>query len=157
MSRYSARVHVFNLVFQMPFYTEWERQQLEDAINLYLECLPDLKPSFKGIGIGVNLTEEEQQFIREEVCGVFSNLPQLDEQISSLLQGWDFDRISKMDLALLRLAIYEILFEPDITSETEITSATAINQAVELAKTYGTDNSHQFVNGLLGKVVKKNG
>jgi len=114
------------------------------ARNQYLNDLPDLQGFIRGL----HPDKEDQAFIEEETSGTFVNLVQIDALINERLKAWELERIAKIDLALLRLAIYEIRFSSDITS------ATAINEAVELAKVYGTDESPAFVNGILGQVAK---
>ena len=144
MSRHTARIHALNLVFQFPFHLEWNMTLLQEAVSYYLTNLPDLQ----GVVRGLSPNEEDRTFIKEETFGVFAQLPQIDVEIDRLLKDWELNRISKVDLALLRLAIYEIQFSPDIST------ATAINEAVELAKVYGTDESPAFINGLLGQAAQ---
>ena len=84
----------------------------------------------------------------EEAQGVFAHLAEIDALIDERLKDWDFGRLAKADLAILRLALYEIRFAPDISA------ATAIDQAVELAKIYGADEAPAFINGLLGRAVE---
>ena len=144
MSRHTARIHAFNLVFQFPFHQEWEPVLLQEAVARYLLDLPDSE----GLLQGINPNEEEQSFIKEEATGTFAALSQIDTLIETRLKNWELNRIAKIDLAILRLAIYEMRFVPGITP------ATAINEAVELAKTYGTDESPAFINGVLGKVAR---
>lgn len=145
MSRHNARIHAFHLVFQIPFHAEWDGKMLEGATVQYLETLPDLFGEIKGLA----LSKEDQAFVAEETGGAFSRLPEIDGIITEKLKDWELDRIAKVDLALLRLAVYEIHFSPTVPA------ATAINQAVELAKLYGTDESPAFVNGILGRIAGK--
>jgi N utilization substance protein B len=70
----------------------------------------------------------------------------LDERIRALAKNWEFKRIAKTDLALLRLAAYELLYRPDVPP------VVAINEALELAKTFSTENSRKFLNGILDKI-----
>jgi len=144
MSRHTARIHALNLVFQFPFHSEWDQALLKTATMQYLANLPDLE----GLVRGLSPDEADCAFIEDETFGTFAQLSQIDTQIDKLLKNWEISRIAKIDLALLRLAIYEIQFVSDISP------ATAINEAVELAKIYGADDSSSFINGLLGQVVK---
>ena len=75
-------------------------------------------------------------------------LPMIDEKISEASKGWKLNRIAKAELAILRLAVYEALYDDDIPVPV------AINEAVELAKDYGQDESYSFVNGVLSTICK---
>lgn len=98
----------------------------------------------------VVIDENDKNFITSEVSGIFANQQELDAIISKYLKDWDLERIAKVDLALLRLALYEIYHVSDIST------ATAINEVVEIAKVYGADESPAFINGLLGQAVREN-
>ena len=140
MSRHTARIHAFNLIFQFPFHSEWQPSMIDG----YLESLSDLEEELDGI----NPNQEDSAFIIAEASGTFNNLAELDQLISDNLKDWELNRIAKVDLALMRLALYEIRHVADIST------ATAINEAVELAKVYGSDEAPAFINGLLGQVVR---
>ncbi|MCR5251894.1 MAG: transcription antitermination factor NusB [Lachnospiraceae bacterium] len=86
--------------------------------------------------------------IRERVIGVAGRIPELDAMLNDKIQGWDTGRIGKVELTILRLALYEMRFDP------EVSDAVAINEAVELAKKYGQEKSGEFVNGVLAKFAK---
>lgn len=92
--------------------------------------------------------EEDRAFIRSLVEGVCAHTLELDEKISAYLKDWSLERIAKVDLAILRLAFYELLFIRDVP-ETVV-----INEAVEMAKRYSTDRSGAFVNGVLGALSR---
>jgi len=164
MSRYTSRIHVLNLVYQIPFHAEWDESLLNAAIVQYLADLPDLEeylpdlleymPTIKalneaGIGKDISPVESDREFIFDEVSGTFCNLAQIDGLISDFLKDWELGRIAKIDLALLRLAVYEMRFSED----EGLSTATAINQAVELAKIY--NGSPGFVNGILGQIDRQ--
>ncbi|SDQ34134.1 transcription antitermination factor NusB [Leucobacter chromiiresistens] len=86
-------------------------------------------------------------YAREIVDGVTDHRDRIDELIMSYAQGWTLERMPHVDRALLRLASWEILFNE------EVPAAVAIDEAVELAKEYSTDDSGRFVNGVLGKIA----
>lgn len=92
-------------------------------------------------------TDEEKEYIAELLKGVITNIDAIDEEILNNLKDWSIDRIAKIDLAILRLAIYEIKYIENIPVKV------SVNEAVELAKMYGNDTSANFVNGLLAKVI----
>jgi len=95
------------------------------------------------------LKKNDMRFAEEIIRGTIKNLPQIDQLIQNNTTGWTKERIAKVDLAILRLALFEILFREDIPG------SVAINEAIELAKKYSTDESGGFVNGVLGKIVRE--
>lgn len=100
-----------------------------------------------------NVLEEEEScrvkdFVRSLVKGTIDSLPKIDEVINRFAHEWTVDRMAAVDRNLLRLAVYEIMFLDDIPS------AVSINEAVELAKVYGTEESSKFINGILGNIVR---
>jgi len=92
------------------------------------------------------LSGENANFTRELVSGVLQNKGKIDENIQSFAPAWPIDQLPAVDRNILRLAIFEILFDNKVPVKV------AINEAVELAKTFGSDNSAKFVNGVLGSV-----
>ena len=89
-----------------------------------------------------------RDFTKDLVEGVDINRRKIDELIATYSQGWDMDRMPVIDRNILRLAIFEILWSPDVPQ------AVAINEAIELAQTLSTDESSKYVNGVLSKVVE---
>lgn len=131
MSRREIREKIFKLLFRAEFYEEGD---LSEQRQLFLE----------------ELGQEEQKdtlYIQNKFEQIVSRLPELDEMVNQVAQGWKTTRMGKVDLTLIRLAVYEIKFEEDIPE------GVAINEAVELAKIYGTDDSPSFINGILAKLV----
>jgi N utilization substance protein B len=94
------------------------------------------------------LPEEHSNFVRELVRGVLQNKGKIDEHIRNFAPAWPIEQLSTVDRNILRLAIFEILLD------NEVPVKVAINEAVELAKTFGSDSSPKFVNGVLGSVSK---
>ncbi len=90
----------------------------------------------------------ESEYIRTVVEGVMDNREEIDESIKQNLQGWSLERIARVDLATLRLAIFEIQYMEDIPVEV------SINEAIEIAKKFSTDDSYKYVNGVLGGFVR---
>ena len=93
------------------------------------------------------LTEENASFVHELVTGVMQNKEKLDQNIHDFAPAWPVEQIPLIDRNILRLAIFEILINNKVPAKV------AINEAVELAKTFGADSSSKFVNGVLGSVV----
>ncbi len=89
----------------------------------------------------------EKDVIFEKVEKISEKIEEIDAKINEVSEGWKTGRMGKVDLTLIRLAVYEMLYEEDVPAKV------AINEAVELAKQYGTDNSPSFVNGVLAKLV----
>jgi len=95
-------------------------------------------------------TSESLLFARLLIQGTLENLPRIDEAIKGQLENWDFSRLSRVDLALLRISVYCLLFQPDIPA------TVTIDEAVEIARSFGADDSYRFVNGVLDAVRKAN-
>ena len=131
MSRKKARDNAFKCVYELEF---GMNENLEKILeNCYEEN--DNKP-------------DEKDYIEKVLKGVKENLKEIDDIILSKLKNWPIDRIAKIDLAILRLAIYEIKYMEDIPVKV------SANEAVELAKTYGNNDSKSFVNGVIAKVIE---
>ncbi len=130
MNRKTAREQAFILVFEKSL----NLLSFEEIIEAATEAR--------------NFEFDEDGYIKTVFEGVYDNLEVIDEIIEKNLSGWKLDRISKVSLAILRLAIYEIKYME------EIPNSAAINEAVELTKKYAADGEHTFVNGVLGSVVK---
>lgn len=90
---------------------------------------------------------EPSDFCRELVLGVEANQPRIDEVISATSENWSIGRMPLVDRSILRIAVFEILYAEDIPD------SVSINEAVELAKSYGGDDSSKFVNGVLGRLA----
>ena len=90
---------------------------------------------------------EDGEYISRKAADIVAHLPQIDEAINEVAEGWKTVRMAKVDLTLIRLAVYEMRYEEDIPV------GVAINEAVELAKRYGTDDSFSFVNGVLARLA----
>lgn len=131
MSRREARNKAFYLLFQLDFAQEDERDTVKRIFWEENEI-----PS-----------EEDRNFITKEVGGVLENLAEIDTEIDKYAKGWSTNRMSKVDLAILRLAVYEIKYSE------ETPNSVAVNEAVELAKKYSSDEAPGFINGILGKIA----
>lgn len=131
MSRKAARDCAFKLIFEIPFHDELTPQE---KIEQYFE-----------IGDFEDINNNDKSYISLTVTDCFNNLENIDTRISQSLENWRLERLSKVDLSILRLAAAEILFNNDIPFKV------SVNEAVELAKTYGEDDSPAFINGVLSK------
>ena len=139
MSRKLAREASFKALFQLDFnFDETERETSED---LAIKTMFDDNPK---------LTKKDLEFITSAVKGTRARLKEIDAIITEhLKQGWQIPRLVAADRNILRLAVYEMKFV-----EPAIAKAIVINEAVELAKLYGTDDSGKFVNGILESISK---
>lgn len=131
MSRREIREQIFKLLFRAEFY---EESDMPEQLTLFFEELDQRK-------------EKDTDYIQKKFESIMEHLAEIDAMINEVAQGWKTSRMGKVDLTLIRLATYELKFEEDIPT------GVAINEAVELAKTYGTDDSASFVNGILAKLV----
>ena len=132
MSRRSARKNAFFLLFQMDFSEAAEFEQVKEIFFAEKE-----EP----------VEEADKAFILSEVEGVHEHMAEIDSLIEQSAKGWDLERMNKVDLAILRLAVYEMKY-----GETPI--GVAINEAVELAKKFSSDEAPAFINGVLGKAAQ---
>ena len=97
------------------------------------------------------LSQDEQSFATGLYEGVLAHLEEIDAKISAHAENWNFDRIGKVDLSVLRLAVYEMTYsDPE-----DVSTGTAINEAVELAKRFGGEHSYSFINGILGSISRE--
>lgn len=108
----------------------------------------NMEESLKYIGEINQPSKEIWNFTQSLVKGVMLNLPEINKIIKEYADNWSLERINHIDRNILRIAIYEILYREDIPR------SVSINEAIELAKKYGTENSFSFVNGILGKIDK---
>ena len=130
MTRTEARNEAFILVFEKIF----SNQSVEDIISLATDSR--------------DFEMDNDGYIISAFKGVYENVEELDSVIEKYLTNWTIDRISKVALAVLRLAIYENKFMDDIPE------SVSIDEAVELCKKYSTTDDASFVNGLLGSMVR---
>lgn len=135
MKRSAIRELTFRLIYSLEIQ---KAENLEEQIELYLEC-------------NEVENEEAKEYIKDAILGINEHIEEIQELIEKNLKAdWKIDRISKIDLSLLKLAIYEIKYK-------EIPYKVAINESLELAKKYGEETSKNFINGILASVVKEIG
>ncbi len=133
MKRSAIRELTFRLIYSLEIQ---KAEDLEEQIELYLEC---------------NEVEDDEakEYIKDAIIGINKNINEIQGLIEKNLKAdWKIDRISKIDLSLLKLAIYEIKYK-------KIPYKVAINEGLELAKKYGEETSKNFINGILASVVKE--
>ena len=145
MSRTLARETAFRALFQLDF-NKGEIEECEIYENLAIGTAIEAAEEFDSKD---NLTEENLKYVGETVKNVRARLEEIDEIIKShLKKNWTLTRLASADRNILRLAVYELKFAED-----KIPVGVAINEAVKLAKKYGTDDSGRFVNGVLDAIA----
>ncbi len=132
MNRHKQREYTFRVIFSL----EQNKTEipLED-VELHIDSL------------GIN-REESRELIKDEVTKVYHKLEDIDSLIDEASEKWSIDRIAKIELALLRVAVYDMKYG-------EVPIKVAINEAIVLSKKYGEDQSSKFVNGVLGQIAKR--
>lgn len=127
MTRHELRERIFQTIFQFPFY---------EGDVPEMEIVADEK-----------ISEKDREYIDTKVAAIKENLAEIDKKLDKHSNKWKIRRLGKSELAILRLAIYEIDYDDDIPEKV------AINEAVELAKSYCDDNSAGFINGVLSGII----
>lgn len=130
MGRKQAREGAVKLMFQMESTNDFSEEALEIFINNF------------------EYEEDETKYIKASFQTIKENLQTIDQNIIDNLEGWSINRLAKVDLAALRVAIYEIMYRKDIPLQV------SINEAVEIVKKYSAEDSYKFVNGVLGGFVR---
>jgi len=132
VTRREIREHIFLMLFRKDFH---EKDELNEQMQLYINELGEPAP-------------QEAAHLAERFQSIVEKLDEIDELLSEVSSGWKLNRMAKVDLTILRLAVYEMRFDDDIPLKV------AINEAVELAKKFGGDDSPSFVNGVLAKLAQ---
>lgn len=131
MLRSKVREEVFKIIFRQPFMEETE---MEEQIEFSMEELE-------------GKSSENQTYIRDKANKILESLTEIDSRIEQCCEGWNINRIGKAEITIMRIAVYELLYEEDIPNKV------AINEAVELSKIYCDEDAKGFVNAVLGKVA----
>ena len=132
MSRTELREHIFRMLFRIEFNNEEEMKEQEAFFFEELE----------------EATGKDQEYILNKYRAIVEKKEEIDTLLNEVTEGWKTSRMNRVDLTILRLATYEVKWDADIPT------GVAINEAVELAKKYSSDDGPSFVNGVLAKVVK---
>ena len=131
MKRRELREHIFEILFRVEFMNE---EDMKEQMELFFEDLAEARP-------------EDVDYIKNKYMAVREKMPMIDIMIDEKSTGWKTRRMGKVELTILRLAVYEMLFDEDVPV------TVAINEAVEIAKKFGGDDTPAFVNGVLAKVT----
>lgn len=130
MGRKQAREGTMKLLYQMAVNEDFS----DEAMDIYFT--------------EYTFDELEKEYILDAVNQIKENMDSIDTYIEKHLEGWNINRIAKVDLAVLRIAVYEIIYRKDIPVQV------SINEAIEIVKKYSTDESFKFINGVLGGLVR---
>ena len=133
MTRRKLREQLYCMLFQINFH---EEEEIAEQLDFYLS--------------GEDVEEEDRIYLMKSLKSIQVNLETIDSCITTNSEGWKIGRMNKADLTVLRLAVYEMQYDEEVPEKV------AINEAVELAKLFGGDQSPSFVNGMLGK-IERNG
>lgn len=132
MKRRELRERIFEILFRVEFMNE---DDMKEQMDLFFEDLAEAKPS-------------DADYIRNKYMAIREKMDQIDIMIDEKSTGWKTNRMGKVELTILRLAVYEMFFDEDVPA------TVAINEAVELSKKFGGDDTPAFINGVLAKLVK---
>ncbi|MEE1085998.1 MAG: transcription antitermination factor NusB [Schaedlerella sp.] len=133
MTRKELREHIFKMVFQLEFNVP---DDMQEHLDLYLEELE-------------SAAEKDIEYIQNKYKAIAEKVEEIDAILNETSSGWKTNRMNRVDLAILRLAVYELKWDEDIPN------GVAINEAVELAKKFSGESAPAFVNGVLAKIVEK--
>ena len=133
MTRRVLREHIAQMLFGVEFH---EKDDIEEQAQGYIEGLEEC-------------TDKDAEYMLTKLKKIVDVIDDIDKVIEEASVGWQLNRMNKLDLTVLRLAVYEIQYDEDIPDKV------AINEAVELAKKFGGESSPSFVNGILAKIVKE--
>ena len=131
MGRREQRESIFHLLFMTEFNPS---EEIPEQKQMYLDNIEELQ-------------EKDQSYIQNKFENIREKISEIDDILNQCSKGWKTSRTGKVDLSTLRLAVYEVLFDEEVPDKV------AINEAVELAKKFGGDESPSFINGVLGKVA----
>lgn len=138
MSRRELREQIFKYIFRIEFN---DREEMPEQGRFFFEALK-MEAQEKELQ---EIRDEDAAYISDKSNKIIEKLDEIDAMINKQAKGWTTQRMGKVDLTILRLAVYEIVFDEDVPT------GVAINEAVELAKRFGQEESSGFVNGVLAK------
>ncbi len=133
MGRRELRENTFKLLFRREFHNE---ETMNEQYGIYMNKDEE-----------VYVSEEDREYITNRTKAIVDKIDEIDKAVSGIAEKWDISRFGKVELAIVRLAYYEMKFDDDIPQ------VVAINEAIELAKKYGGEDSSAFINGVLARLV----
>ena len=152
MTRRELREHCFKMLFSVDFYTTGEEAKAQ--MEQYFQSPEEDDTASDGtlqVVHKVDIGEKDQEYLRERTSRIVDLVDEIDKKIDEVAAGKKTKRMGKVELAILRLAVYEMLYDNTIPEKV------SVNEAVELAKKFGGNESPAFVNGVLAKFIPKEG
>ncbi len=140
MNRKITREEAVKVLYTMDISNNYDINILNDYLNHFA--------NEKSEDLELNLNSIDVEYLNKTLIDVINNLENIDKKIIENAKGWKINRIAKVDLAILRVALGEILYNPLIPE------SVSINEAVEISKKYSIDESHKFINGILGSIYR---
>ena len=144
MSRKTARTAAMQMIFEKVSGGQGGEETLQ---MVYDELREDGVPGIKAVG-DAEPDDEDREYIIRAFDGVLSHQSEIDGMIESTAQGWKLDRMARVDLTILRLAVWEILYDP------QVPGSVSIAEAMELTERYSDPDDKAFVNGILGTILR---
>lgn len=141
MTRRQLRESIFKVLFRTEFNT---KQEWEEQLDFFIEELQH--PAEE---ISLDVEDLDVVYIKQKAENIYARMDEIDDLISENTEGWTLNRIGKAELAILRLAVYEMQYDEDVPQKV------AINEAVELTKLYCAEDAKGFVNAVLAKLAKE--
>lgn len=132
MTRRTLREQIFKLLFRIEFI---DSEEMDEQKDLFFTTSDE------------EFSEEDSKYVQDKYEKIVEKVADIDAAINDKTKGWSTDRMSKVDLTIIRLGVYEIVYDDDIPN------TVAINEAVELAKKFGQDESYSFINSVLDKFI----
>lgn len=136
MNRRNVRENVIKLLYLKDFH---ENEELEEQNELYFQMFIDPDA----------FSEDDKSIILEKYSAVCDKLGEIEHTIENAAIGWKLERFGRIDLSILRMAVYEINYDDTVPDKV------AANEAIEIAKQYGSESSYSFINGVLSKLIKE--
>ena len=132
MGRSELREHIFKMIFGIEFTS---REEMDGQLDLYLDQLDG------------DVKDKDREYMKQKAMAVIDRVAEIDPMLNLYAKGWKTSRMNKVDLTILRLAVYEIKWDDEVPVKV------AINEAVELSKKFSGDEGPAFINGVLGKLA----
>ena len=144
MTRRQIREEIFKIIFQADFHAQ---EDLPEQVDLFLQDESEPEKETEEFPVKSDKELEQEKYIADKSSDIFAHVEEIDAIIDEAVEGWKTSRMGKVELTILRQAVYEMQYD------SEVPSKVAINEAVNLAKKFGGKDSPAFINGVLAKLV----
>ena len=147
MGRRESRDAAVKMVYQQGFNPS-DQILIDDMIAIFVDNAQYFDDDDKEKKHDLNYTKDlDMAYLKDVLEGVFKDVDKLDDMINKHAKGWTISRMARIDVAILRIAVYELLYRKDIPN------SVSVNEAVELAKKYSHEGAGAFINGILASVI----